>query len=292
MNRLSIVVPYRDRAAHLQQFIGHVRAYFARDKLDRDIPYRVLIVEQEQGLPFNRGMLKNIGFLLGTDESDYTCFHDVDYLPIWADYSWIDWPSMILWYGAESRPVAPGRSKVSIAHKLDELFGGVVLIPNEHFRAVNGFANDYWGWGHEDTDLRKRFERAGIAFGRRNGTFIALEHDNEGLKIDGSPNEIANIRPSEIAEVNALLFKERWGKQGGAVSADSFIHDGLAQTGFKILERKIVPEPKPERAAVWEQVLVRLDGRPGAAQAEAYGKKATGNGDASLGSDAIAIDVR
>jgi hypothetical protein len=67
--RLNVVVPYRDREAHLNAFVPLLRAYFARDKIDRSIPYRVFIVEQESGLPFNRGALCNIGFVLGRDHS-------------------------------------------------------------------------------------------------------------------------------------------------------------------------------------------------------------------------------
>lgn len=51
--RLHIVVPYRDREAHLRQFVPWVSAYF--DRLVPRIDYRVTIVEQEAGLPFNRG---------------------------------------------------------------------------------------------------------------------------------------------------------------------------------------------------------------------------------------------
>jgi hypothetical protein len=255
MKKLSIVVPYRDRRIHLQKFIPHVKAYFARDKTDKEIPYRVLIIEQESGSPFNGGMLKNIGFQLGADDSDYTCFHDVDYLPIWADYSWVEVPTPIVWFGAERRPVAPGRSSGFIVHNLDHFFGAVALIPNELFRKVNGYANDYWGWGFEDTDFRMRFAMAGISTGRRKGTFIALDHDNEGFKIDGTP--------SPISIVNGRLFEQR------ARTAAHIVDDGLSRARFKIIERNIVPDPKPERPATWECVKVRLEGQPSAAQQEA-----------------------
>ena len=121
MKRLAIIVPYRERRQHLDQFVPHMRAYFARDKLDKDIDYRVLIVEQEAGLPFNRGALKNAGFLLAEVRSDYCCFHDIDYLPIWADYSPVDRPTPIVWYGAEERPIAPGRTNLVAKHNLDTL---------------------------------------------------------------------------------------------------------------------------------------------------------------------------
>src|SRR3974390_702950 len=125
MKRLNIVVPYRSREAHLQQFVPHLRAYFSRDKSDWAIPYSVLIIEQENGLPFNRGALNNIGFVLGRDRSDYTAFHDLDYLPIWADYSCPETLTPIVWYGAEARPIVPGRPEV-VKHDMSQFFGAVL----------------------------------------------------------------------------------------------------------------------------------------------------------------------
>jgi hypothetical protein len=264
MKRLTIVVPYRDRAKHLQQFVSHMRSYFSRDKLDKDIPYRVLIVEQENGLPFNRGMLLNVGFLLGAEDSDYTCFHDVDYLPVWADYSWVDEPTPILWYGAEQRPIAPGRSNLTITHNLDAYFSGVLLVPNEQFKKVNGYANDYWGWGFEDIDLRARFIAAQIPQGRRKGTFVALDHDNQGFKIDGTPSPI-------------MLANKRLSEQRLSMPS-TLSDDGLTRAGFKILERNSIPDPSPERLASWEVVKVRLEGEPSAAQQEALAQKNTVSG--------------
>ena len=37
-----IVVPYRSREGHLKSFVPHLRAYFARDKSDRHIPFKAL----------------------------------------------------------------------------------------------------------------------------------------------------------------------------------------------------------------------------------------------------------
>ena len=235
MKRLAIVVPYRDRQQHLGQFIPHMRAYFARDKLDRAIDYRVLIVKQEPGLPFNRGALKNIGFTLAEPHSDYCCFHDIDYLPIWADYSWVDVPTPIVWYGAGERPIAPGRSNRIVRHTMDQFFGGAVLVPNSAFRAVDGYSNDYWGWGFEDVDFQLRFGAAGIEAGRRKGTFLPLAHDSEGVKLD--------LTPTPIAEVNHRLVQDRWAKGAPAIK------DGVSTLAFDVIERKTLPDPSPERPA-------------------------------------------
>jgi hypothetical protein len=255
MNRLAIIVPYRDRQQHLDQFVPHMRAYFARDKLDKAIDYRVLVVEQERGLPFNRGALKNAGFLLTEAQSDYCCFHDIDYLPIWADYSFAEVPTPIVWYGAEERPIAPGRTNRVAKHDLEHFFGGALIVPNSAFRSVNGYSNDYWGWGYEDVDIKARFEAAGVATGRRKGTFLPLVHDSEGFKLDATP--------SPIALVNQQLMQERWATGLPAAA------DGLRGLKFDVISRARLPDPLPERAAAWELVKVRLPGHPSPKQQEA-----------------------
>jgi len=252
MKRMTIVVPYRAREAHFKIFVPTLRAYFARDKLDCKIPYRVLIVEQDNALPFNRGALRNIGFQLGRGDGDYTCFHDIDYVPVWADYSWPDLPMAIVWYGAEVRPIARGLSNQVIGHDLANFFGGAVLIPNEMFARVNGYSNSYWGWGFEDEDLKRRFDLAGIDLGRRKGTFHPLEHINEGFRPDGSR--------TTIGLVNEQIFNERW-TPGTNTAIDE--NDGLGSVAYEIVNRSGIPEgPVVERPASWEKVTVRLRLRP------------------------------
>ena len=36
------------------------------------------------------------------------------------------------------------------------IFGGVSAISVKHFNFVNGFSNQFWGWGGEDDDMSKR----------------------------------------------------------------------------------------------------------------------------------------
>jgi hypothetical protein len=141
-----------------------------------------------------------------------------------------------------------------VKHNLDLFFGGAVLVPNSTFRAVNGYSNDYWGWGFEDEDIKARFAAAGIATDRRKGTFLPLVHDSEGLKLDATP--------SPIALVNQQLMQERWA--AGLPAAQ----DGLTTLTFEVIARASLPDTMPERSAPWELVKVRLAGRPNAKQAE------------------------
>ena len=62
--RLGIIVPYRDRADHLDEFLSEMMRFFAADPINAGISPRFLIVEQAPGLPFNRGALLNVGFRL------------------------------------------------------------------------------------------------------------------------------------------------------------------------------------------------------------------------------------
>ena len=36
------------------------------------------------------------------------------------------------------------------------IFGGASAISVQHFNMVNGYSNQYWGWGGEDDDMFKR----------------------------------------------------------------------------------------------------------------------------------------
>jgi hypothetical protein len=264
MKRLSIVVPYRDREGHLALFTPHLRAYFARDKADRDIPYRVLIIEQEPGLMFNRGALKNIGFKLGQAHSDYTCFHDVDYLPIWADYSWVESPTCIVWFGAGQRPIAPGEPAM-VYNNLERFFGGVVLVPNSQFAQAGGYANDFWGWGYEDSDLQIRFSRIGLRIGRRRGTFEALDHVHEGYERSGAL--------TDAARRNHQLLLKHW-SGNAALAGQASEPNGLSSLKYDVLSRQTIPDGNPERDVIWEIVKVRL--RQGPQPGPRIGPQGTG----------------
>ena len=150
-NKLGVIVPYRDREAHLIEFRESITKYLN----DKDIPFELIIVEQIDDKPFNRGKLLNIGFIKAESLGcDYVAFHDVDMLPIDVDYS----------YSNDVYHLATNFTSDSDYTKeiFETYFGGVNLFPIESFKKIDGYPNDYWGWGFEDDELFRRCINNGI----------------------------------------------------------------------------------------------------------------------------------
>jgi hypothetical protein len=113
------------------------------------IEYELIIVEQDDAKTFNRGKLLNVGFTYAKKlECDYVIFHDVDMLPMDVDYSYSDFPVHL----ATNFKSSPEFERIIF----DEYFGGVTLFPVKDFEKINGYSNEYWGWGFEDDDLLYR----------------------------------------------------------------------------------------------------------------------------------------
>ena len=175
--------------------LPHTVSFFRRNT---DIEPLFVLAEQDDDLPFNKGAILNHAYAACAGMIDYVCFNDVDYLPMWADYSEPNLPSRIVWYGLDKRPVGHGTDRAVIAQRYG--LAAVAVMRKWHFEACNGYSNTYWGWGYEDTDLAKRLESVWIPLGYKDGTFIALDHDSNGYDANGE---------SEASKTNAERFKHR-----------------------------------------------------------------------------------
>lgn len=176
MKRLCIVVPYRDREAHLKEFLPAIREKLKSQEIS---DYRILIVEQTFEKPFNRAKLLNVGFDYCKGEFDYFVFHDVDMLPMeTADYRYCDCPTHL----------AAEAEQFGYRLPYNEYFGGVTLFDRESFSKVNGYANDYWGWGAEDDDMFRRCVKMGVRMMRKACRFRSLSHDRNIVQQDYAKN--------------------------------------------------------------------------------------------------------
>tara|TARA_R110000851_G_scaffold82438_3_gene180689 strand:+ start:139 stop:1668 length:1530 start_codon:yes stop_codon:yes gene_type:complete len=147
--RLAIIVPYRDRRKQLDIFIPHMDSFLK----DKGIDYQIIVAEQRDDRPFNRGKLCNIVFNTVKDDFDYFCFHDVNLLPLTDDSD----------YSYPKKPTHLASIVDDEFIPYEEFIGGVFLINKEHFEQINGFCDEYWGWGYEDNDLLERMRAKNIS---------------------------------------------------------------------------------------------------------------------------------
>lgn len=152
--KLGVIVPYRDRYEQLIVFKKSIQDYLT----SKNIKFELIIVEQDGAKIFNRGKLLNIGFLKAKQlKCDYVVFHDVDMIPVDVDYSFTDYPVHL------ATNFIPENTRIIF----DEYFGGVTIFPIVDFERVNGYSNEYWGWGFEDTDLLYRCKINNISLDKK-----------------------------------------------------------------------------------------------------------------------------
>ncbi len=191
MHKLGVIVPYRNRPNQLKHFLNHIRRYLE----DRDIIFEIIIVEQTEKNNFNRGKLLNIGFLKAEElKCNYVVFHDIDMLPIDADYSYTSKPTHLI----TELDLPEGVSRTLF----DEYFGGVTIFPSNIFRQINGYSNKYFGWGFEDDDLLLRclenhIELDGKQLIQKGREAIALEFNGKDSFV-AIPNKLSILRNFSI----------------------------------------------------------------------------------------------
>jgi predicted glycosyltransferase involved in capsule biosynthesis len=172
-HRLGIIIPFRGRHQQLSELQTSFENYFS----DREIDYRIIIVEQDDAKLFNRGFLLNIGFTIADKLGcNYVVFHDVDMLPVDVDYSYSNTPLHLATdfvIDASEKP----------RELFEEYFGGVTLFPSETFKKINGYSNKYWGWGFEDTDLLLRCSEKNVELDTMK--MVNVGNNGQVLKFNG-----------------------------------------------------------------------------------------------------------
>lgn len=152
--KIVFIVPYRDRVEH-KTFFEHYIKFILEDIPKND--YEIYFVHQKDTRPFNRGAMKNIGFLAMKYKypNDYKkitlVFHDVDTLPYkknLIDYN-TDFGVVKHYYGFYFA------------------LGGIFSIKAGDFEMTNGFPN-YWAWGNEDNYMQHRVLSCGLKIDRSN----------------------------------------------------------------------------------------------------------------------------
>jgi len=182
------------------------------------LTFRIRVIEQNDpvgGQAFNRAKLLNVGFDIDKDWAEYFCFHDVDMIPIEADYSYVEEPTHM----------ATECSQFGYQLPYGGYFGGVTLFNKQDFIDVNGYSNDYWGWGAEDDDMMVRCYAKNKLhppshIPRRRGRYESLHHDRR-IVLDEYKGNIAKLQN---------------------LTEESICNEGLTSLTFEVLEGGHIPD--------------------------------------------------
>jgi hypothetical protein len=211
--RLTVVIPFRDRDQHLRQLLPVLTATLDAQR----IQHRVLVVEQEAGGLFNRGRLLNVGIHYAAEASDYYCLHDVDAVPVVANYQC---PSQPL------RLVNTIRGPEGESRRTSYYFSGAVSIRKDQVFVANGFSNEYWGWGKEDDDFFFRLLLAGyLCFYDTQGTFYDLPNPKQQQVVRKSSETPPHVRRNRQRRSRLLR---------GLISP---LEDGLNTLRYEVFDR-------------------------------------------------------
>jgi N-terminal region of glycosyl transferase group 7/N-terminal domain of galactosyltransferase len=151
--KVIFIVPYRDRETQKANF--EIKMKQLLSNIDKD-KYKILFIHQCDQRAFNRGALKNIGFISVKNDYPETyksitlCFNDIDTYPTTSglidDYSTVS-------------------GTVKHFYGYTFTLGGVVSINAFDFEKINEFPN-YWAWGYEDNMLNNRAVEANLFIDR------------------------------------------------------------------------------------------------------------------------------
>lgn len=187
---LAVIIPYRDRQAHLENLLPTLKRAIEQATNS----YAIIVAEQADEAPFNKGALCNAAVMCLEESFDYICFHDVDFLPVNIDYRYSSAPvrpfSQTRGKKIYQEEFHEGRLKrlldgdPTLEEKEDRLatvyphfWGGVFFLPFRTFFKVNGFGNAFPFWGFEDLDfLLRLFAEGEVPFTDPEGIFQLQTH--------------------------------------------------------------------------------------------------------------------
>lgn len=241
--QLAVVVPFRDqrplqdRSSQLKRFIPHMEQFLSSIPNCRGA---IIIVEQAQdGRKFNRGQLLNVGFELARNALPGVSFfitHDVDLLP--------SMEMRPVYANVPTEPAAVHLASVWNKYTYGTFIGGVLAFRPEDFIRVNGYPNNYWGWGLEDDQLALRMGHCKVRTLRvRSGSYLDLDPMNMKSVLErGQREEVVAHLPwlnKEMFQKGGLHLDSDWSQNGlrdltyksSVVTVRGLVHHHLVHLG-------------------------------------------------------------
>ncbi|XP_062864322.1 beta-1,4-galactosyltransferase 1 [Trichomycterus rosablanca] len=201
--KVAIIIPFRNREHHLKYWLFYMHPLLQKQQLD----YGVYVIEQDGENKFNRAKLLNVGYTEALKEYDYNCFvfSDVDLIPVDDRniYKCFDQPRHL--------SVAMDKFRFRLPYK--QYFGGVSAMSKKQYLKINGFPNNFWGWGGEDDDIYNRLSYRGMTISRPAGAIgrcKMIRHTRDKLN-ESNPQRFTRIHHTrqtmDTDGINSLTYK-------------------------------------------------------------------------------------
>lgn len=195
LQKVAIIIPFRKRDEHLKYWLYYLHPILQRQQLD----YGVYVINQDGEQIFNRAKLLNVGYTEALKEYDYECFifSDVDLIPMDDRNTYKCF--------SQPRHLSVSMDKFGFRLPYNQYFGGVSSMSKEQYLKINGFPNNYWGWGGEDDDIYNRLASKGMSISRPSGEVgkcRMIRHDRD------KKNEPNPQRFDRIAHTRETMYKD------------------------------------------------------------------------------------
>ncbi|CAL1586808.1 unnamed protein product [Knipowitschia caucasica] len=203
LQKVALIIPFRKREEHLKYWLYYLHPILQRQQLD----YGVYVINQDGDYTFNRAKLLNIGYTEALKDYDYECFvfSDVDLIPMDDRNTYKCF--------SQPRHLSVSMDKFGFRLPYNQYFGGVSSMSKEQFLKINGFPNNYWGWGGEDDDIYNRLASKGMSISRASGEIgkcRMIRHQRD-QKNDDNPqrfDRIAHTRDTMHKDgINSLTYR-------------------------------------------------------------------------------------
>jgi len=205
------IIPYRNRPKQKAEFMHHMRQKILLDEPAGS--YEMYFAHQCDNRPFNRGAMKNIGFLAMKlkyplyYKAITFIFHDVDTFPSTKDL--INYDTM------------PGIVKHYYGYEF--ALGGIFAIKGVDFERSLGFPN-FWGWGLEDNVMQDRCANNGLIIDR--SQFYPMRDPRIIRAFDGFDRVISKrdtvVYTRETPDDFTSLTKLKWMLKGEYINIYKF----------------------------------------------------------------------
>jgi hypothetical protein len=221
--KIAIIACFRDsvdgsRGVQLRSYIK-IAKHLYNGIYDYDF---YIITQNDDGELFNIGKLKNIGFEIASKKGGYYnyIFTDIDMIP---DHDLMPYfvkkPKTLMSLAYRGTRYNTGENK-------KPFLGGLISVNEKIFKKMNGYPNNYYGWGGEDDSLFIRMVGAKIynLYIPSVGDVIDTE---EYLTVKNKTNKLKKEDAKENMKLEKYLYDiKHWKK------------NGLNSLNYKILKEK------------------------------------------------------